>query len=326
MRGLTTTILVLTALYAAAGITQRTTYTPPPASASALRGVDFAKATPLDEAYRAEFVRCDRENIFEGVPMTGFRRCSNDPNRLRALMKFPDGAIFIESKLGLDIDGSKKACSDPGAADQCATWFEWPDMPKPVRFVDSDRFPYVVIPIAGLRGRDDREFRDKTGVDRGDLGVVVFRDKVVPVFVADGGPHNKIGEGSAALLREIGQDRCRRMGRDGHCERYLDESVDGKVLFFLFPGSKIPGLTPDNALENVRREALKRFSELRVAQSTSPRPSLNQRHIANCAGGKVVSCRANAYTCTCTDNVGCSETDASGHVVHDEPCRIGSLK
>lgn len=85
--------------------------------------------------------------------MTGFRRCSNDPNRARALLKFADGTIFIESKLGLDIDGSGKACGDPGTADQCATWFEWPDLPKPARFVDSDRFPYVVIPIAGLRGR-----------------------------------------------------------------------------------------------------------------------------------------------------------------------------
>ena len=262
MRILITITMMLAALCGATGIAQRTRYTPPAASAAVLRDIDFDSARPLDEAYRAEFDRCDRENIFEGVRMTGFRRCSNDPNRARALLKFPNGTVLIESKLGLDIDGSQKACGNPGAADQCPTWFEWPDLPRPDRFVDSDKFPYVVIPISGLRRRDDREFRDKTGVDKGDLGVVVFKDKVVPVFVADGGPHNKLGEGSAALFRGLGEDRCRRVGRDGHCLSYRDVSIDGKVIFFLFPDSKIEGLTPDNAPESIRREALRRFAEL----------------------------------------------------------------
>src|SRR2546423_5614918 len=209
MKRLNAETVMLVALYSAPRIAQPTPYTPPPASAGVLRDVDFNSARPVDEAYRAEFDRCDRENIFEGVRMTGFRRCSTDPNRARALLKFPKGTIFIESKFGLDIDGSQKACSDPGSADQCSTWFEWPGLPKPARFVDSDKFPYVVIPIAGLGGRDDREFRDKTGVDKGDLGVVVFTDKIVPVFVADGGPHNKLWEGAAALFKAIWEDRGR---------------------------------------------------------------------------------------------------------------------
>lgn len=262
MKSLIALTLIFAALYGAPRAARPFAYTPPPASAAALRDVDFAAARPLDEDYRAQFDRCDRENIFRGVEMKRARRCSSDPNNVRALLKFPNGAIFFESKLGLDIDGSHKACSDPGSADQCPTWFRWPGLTGNARFVDSDKFPYVVIPIAGLDGRDDREFRDKTGVDSGDLGVAVFRDKVVPVFVADGGPHNKLGEGSAALFRELGQDRCRRMGPGGHCQRYLDASIEGRVLFFLFPGSKIAGLKPENALESVRREALRRFAQL----------------------------------------------------------------
>jgi hypothetical protein len=251
-------------LLAASGATapQPPVYTPPPASAGAVRDVDFSLARPLDEDYRAQFERCDRENIFRGARMKGFRRCSTDPNRVRALLKFPNGAVFFESKMGLDIDGSHKACSDPGSADQCPTWFRWPGLTGNASFVDSDKFPYVVIPIAGPSAQRGREFRNKTGVGAGDLGVVVFRDKVVPVFVADGGPHNKLGEGSAALFRELGEDRCRRTGPGGHCERYLDASIERGVLFFIFPGSKIQGLTPENALETVRREALRRFAEL----------------------------------------------------------------
>jgi hypothetical protein len=262
MKILLSTTVMLLALSGAPRIVQPPRYTPPPASTGVLRDVDFAAARPLDEDYRAQFDRCDRENIFRGVRMTGFRRCNTDPNRVRALLKFPNGAVFFESKMGLDIDGSKKACTDPGLADLCATWFRWPGLSGNARFVDSDKFPFVVIPIANQRGRSDPEFRDKTGVDQGDLGVVVFRDKVVPVFVADGGPHNKLGEGSAALFRELGQDRCRRTGGDGHCQLYRDVSIEGRVLFFLFPGSKIPGLTPENAPERVRREALRLFAEL----------------------------------------------------------------
>ncbi len=264
MKSLFTAALMLAALFAAppTPTPPPPTYTPPPASASAVRDVDFAAARPLDEDYRAQFDRCDRENIFRRVAMSGFRRCTTDPNRVRALLKFPNGTILFESKMGLDIDGSKKACTDPGLADLCATWFSWPDLMGNARFVDSDKFPYVVIPIANQRGRSDPEFRDKTGVDKGDLGVVVFRDKVVPVFVADGGPHNKLGEGSAALFRELGQDRCRVMGSGGHCERYRDVSIERGVLFFLFPGSRVTGLTPANAQETVRREALRRFAEL----------------------------------------------------------------
>jgi Fungal chitosanase of glycosyl hydrolase group 75 len=262
MKSLIAATVILVALYSAPRIAHQTRYMPPPASAGVLRDIGFTSASPVDKSYRAEFDRCDREDIFEGVRMTGFRRCSTDPNRARALLKFPNGTIFIESKLGLDIDGSQKACSAPGRADQCSTWFEWPGLSGTARFVDSDKFPYVVIPIAGLGGRDDREFRDKTGIDKGDIGVVVFKDKIVPVFVADGGPNNKLGEGSAALFKALGEDRCRRAGSDGHCERFHDASIDGKVLFFLFPRSRIDGLTPDNALENIRREALRRFADL----------------------------------------------------------------
>lgn len=238
-------------------------YSPPTASATVLTGIKFNTATPVDESYRAEFDRCDTQDKFKTQTMTGFRKCSGDKNHAKALLRFPNGAVFFESKLSLDIDGSWKACNSGGATDQCPTWYKWQGQPAAKRNVDADKYPYVVIPIAGLQGVDDHEFRDKTGIAKGDLGVVVFKDKVVPVFVADGGPHNKLGEGSTALLKAIGEDRCRRW-RDGHCERFHDVSVPDGVLFFLFPRSNIPGLTPANALERVRVEALRRFEELKA--------------------------------------------------------------
>jgi hypothetical protein len=83
----------------------QTTYTPPSQSATALTDIPFNKATPVDEVYRKEFENCDKNNIFKGVKMRDFRKCSEDRNNFKALLKFPDGTIFMESKLGLDIDG-----------------------------------------------------------------------------------------------------------------------------------------------------------------------------------------------------------------------------
>ena len=237
-------------------------YSPPASSAQVLAGIKFENSTPVDESYRAEFDRCDTQDRFKTQRMTGFRKCSGDKNRVKALLKFPNGAIFFESKLSLDIDGSWKACNSAGSTDLCPTWFKWRNQSGIAANVDADKYPYVAIPIAGLGGTNDREFREKTGVDKGDLGVVVFKDKVVPVFIADGGPHNKLGEGSTALLKAIGEDRCKEW-RDGHCERIRDVSVQGGVLFFLFPNSAITDLTPENALQRVKDEALRRFGELK---------------------------------------------------------------
>src|SRR5262245_45310752 len=47
----------------------RSPYTPPPASARVLEGINFTSTSPVDESYRGEFDRCDRENIFRGVRM-----------------------------------------------------------------------------------------------------------------------------------------------------------------------------------------------------------------------------------------------------------------
>lgn len=263
MRSFIAVAMGLALLYSIPNAAQVQRYQPPPASTVVLEGIDFANASALDEVYRAEFERCDRENVFKGIKVPKDYRCRDDPNKIKALLKFPDGAIFFESKLSLDLDGSWKACHDPGHSDQCPTWYEWPHLPQGEQHVDSDIYPYVVIPISDFKGKSNREFRDKTGLDSGDVGVVIYNDKVVPVFIADGGPYNKLGEGSEALFKALGEDRCLKWRPDGHCENYHDSSLPDKVLFFLFPRSNIVGLTPANALEKVRFEALARLAKLK---------------------------------------------------------------
>jgi hypothetical protein len=258
-------------------------YTPPAQSASVLRDIPFNQAVPVDEAYRKEFENCDQKDTFRGFSLPIIRRCKNDPNNVKALLKFSDGTIFIESKLSLDIDGSWLACKGQGApTSQCPTSFSWPtETQEPNKFVDPDNFAYIVNPVSNFQKSNDpggnQLFEKKTGVKLGDLGVVVYKDKVVPVFVADSGPYNKLGEGSSLLHQLIGEDKCKpgkrrtdgktrtdkRWTSDVYCTDYKNVSVEDKVLFFIFPNSKIPNLSPSNAVAKINAEALKRFEKLK---------------------------------------------------------------
>lgn len=264
---------------------QPTTYQPPASSAAAVSGIPFEKALPVSEGYRGEFINCDRTNRFMGQVMPPFRQCSGDPNNVRALLRFPDGTVFFDSKLSLDIDGSWLACKGSGApTSQCPTSYNWPIRVSSdeghKRFVDPDNVPYIVIPTTDLAGRNEREFRRLTGVEIGDLGMVVFGDVVVPVFVADGGPHNKLGEGSSRLHELIGADKCRpgkrrdygtrlpadkRWTSDHYCLDYRNVSESRDVLTFIFPGSRseIAGLGPAPALVRIQQVARQRFERLK---------------------------------------------------------------
>jgi len=237
-------------------------YKPPAGSAKALSGIDFSKAVAIDEAYRKTFEDCDRNG-----------KCKTDPNNFRAFLKFQDGTVFYESKMSLDLDGSWKACGCgiAGKSDQCRTTHLWdPKYPsdeeyfaekdrcrfyREQAFVDAENFPYMVIPSGS-------KFGGMTGLAAGDLGVVIYGDRVVPVFVADTGPTARIGEGSAALMRGLGVDRCLERNTDGHCTKYNNSSIEEKVLFFVFPKSKIKGLQRETALKTVSEKALKRFDDL----------------------------------------------------------------
>ena len=180
-----------------------------------------------------------------------YKSCSDDQNKLKALLKFPDGTIFFDSKMALDVDGSWKACCEkPGLTDQCSTSYSFKEEKKNEKacesykrglYVDADVYPYIVIPtsVPGKKHFPDqnqaKEFRKKTNIKSGDVGVVIYKDKMIPVFVADGGPHNKIGEGSSALFRELGETWCREFDGENHCIKYRRDSIGDSVLFFIFP-------------------------------------------------------------------------------------------
>src|SRR5271165_688354 len=222
-----------------------------PTPAEPFAQIDFSKASPVDEDYRQQFVNCDKSDVFRGMPMEGFRKCSGDPNNLTRLVRIPSapglpGAVIaFTSKLGVDYDGSWVAAHTPGMTDLKDTSKEFPGPDGKSVPTDSDTVAYVVIPNAGNADPKIRNgFAIETSVQLGNVGVVLFQGKIVPVIVADGGPFNKIGEGSMALHRALGTELCLNRDSQGICTKVNlhPSSIGEGVTTIVFAGSSLPGV------------------------------------------------------------------------------------
>jgi hypothetical protein len=236
-----------------------------------------SKYTPIDEGYRAEFRNCDLRNVFRGHAVTGSHRChstnskgkdTSDRNNVTLLARQVDGGVIWKSKLSLDVDGSWAAWNNIGnRTTQKFTSLKWHDVANhksQAAQVDPDQIPFIVIPTDGLKElygaveakRLGREFRDKTKLDFGDLGIVIYGRTWVPAIIADGGPFNKLGEGSSKLFELIGEDRCRAWLSDRkHCvgdrrsDPYRDSSARHSATYIFYPGSAKPTMTAANAVK-----------------------------------------------------------------------------
>lgn len=89
----------------------------------------------------------------------------------------------------------------------------------------------------------------------------MFQGHVVPVIVADGGPFNKVGEGSMALHRALGTELCRSRNADGICTKVNlnPSSIGSGVTTIIFTHSAIPGVTAATVAQSMHDQALKLF-------------------------------------------------------------------
>lgn len=264
----------------------RSPYSAPVHSLAALKNVPFRAGRAIDEAYRLQFAQCDERDRF-GAQRLARGDCSREPNNLNAFLRLPSseigkGAVFLDSALSLDLSGSWAACGRGGAAPidarACSTFFDYPAASSAgfealgeswdALFVSSDRVPYVTIPARARPGPDSLEearlFSELSGVEIGDIGVVIYRDRIVPVLVADAAPTHRALGGSLALFDALGVSRCRRRLEDDPtlCAEPKGYGLGDNVVAILFPDSRLDGLTPDNTTAKVRDRAMERLTSL----------------------------------------------------------------
>jgi hypothetical protein len=275
-------------LVSAAPRAQTIAYKAPANSNAALRFLEKRQLTELVPAYKAKFDECDAKDTFGGQPLPHNDKCSGDKNRVKYLARV-DGAanaVLYQSKMSLDLDGGYIACvMKMGASNQCQTTFAYDeslsrDYDNDVKtyggerkipdakltryfnelFVQSDFVPYIVLP-----GNDEGEFSSLTGAKTGDLGVVVYNNIVVPVFVADRGPFFRLGEASARVFKAVGKTGCNAWlaSAPRYCVHELGSSVDNDVTTIVFPGTRFAKgvLTPANVNSRVGLEAIRLYND-----------------------------------------------------------------
>lgn len=214
-------------------------YTPPRLSLPLLQGVPFDQAVPTAERFKAIYDHCDLHD------------CRRDRNNCKTILRFPDGTIFFDAKMAIDSDGSPRAREiDPTGRPE--TSHRYPNGDS----FNAEHIPYIVLPLGG--------FIEATRLELGDLAVVVYRDKLAYALVADEGPAKKIGEGSIRLHELLpAPDPCTRRDANHQCLRVRDASIEKDVLYFIFPHSKIEGLTPQNVVALVNEKAAGLFDRLK---------------------------------------------------------------
>ncbi len=229
-------------------------FSPPPASLGQLQGIPFGDAD--DGAFKALKAIFD---AYDATPAAG-----SDPNKCKALLQFPGGAVFWSSKMAIDADGpavdadhrsGTQLDPDDGQDD---TKYHFPDDDAALA---SEAVPYIVLPGA--------TFRSVTGLKMGDMAVVIYKDKISAAICGDLGPVKKIGEGSIRLHENFhppAPDPCSLRDGNGFCKRILNASIEEDVLFFVFPGSAIDtGINQANVESLINEKAIGLYNALRTS-------------------------------------------------------------
>ncbi len=218
----------------------------PEQSAATLGNIDLSSFQPLQNRLDL-YASYDREHE------------SGDPSNCRFLGKLQSGVVLGCAKLAIDGDGIAKA---PGF--RSGTQLDPADGQNDTSFhiggraLSSEKHPFYVLP-GGL-------FRQQSGLELGDLCVVVYNGCISAAVFGDIGPWDKLGEGSIFLHEGLAAggapDPCSRRNPDGSARLIRNSSISGNVIFVGFPKSAIP-LDWDEAPDQIREAAYGLLAALR---------------------------------------------------------------
>jgi hypothetical protein len=231
----------------AASVMIASDYKPPAVSAALVRGIAFDRASPVAGEFLSQVQTCDQTDACPAKSV----KCKLDPSRCSAILRFPNGAIFFQAKMGIDADGSAYAKAREGdKINSSETSLKYSDGSS----LDSDSVSYIVLPGG--------KFGHETGIAKGDVAVVIFKDKLAYAVVGDVGPICKIGEGSIHLHSLLGHEVCRKR-ENGVCTDVSNSSIASEVLYFVFPKASVGATTPDAINAKIETLAKQQFEALK---------------------------------------------------------------
>ncbi len=134
----------------------------------------------------------------------------------KIIFRLPGGELYIDADMDIDADGSPRAREIDPCCGQLETSLRYPGG----KSVNAEDIPYFVLPGGFFQSR---------GIQLGDIAAVIYNNRIEYAVLADVGPTNKIGEGSIALSRSLGNEPLRN--------GIVRIGIDDDVIYIVFPGS-----------------------------------------------------------------------------------------
>jgi hypothetical protein len=156
----------------------------------------------------------------------------------KILFRLLSGQLYVDADMDIDADGSPNYQKLDPQYGQRDTSLRYSDGSS----VDAEKVPYFVLP---------GNFFQQQGIRLGDIAAVVYKGRVEFAILADIGPTTKIGEGSIALSRSLGNEPV--------INGTVQNGIDEDVVYIVFPGS---GNGTPQTVDAVRVKGRKLFSDL----------------------------------------------------------------
>lgn len=176
---------------------------------------------------------------------------------LKKALKLPGGQLYIDADLDVDADGSPRAKLIDPIYGQESTSLEISGKP-----VDAESVPYFVLPGNNPRAQD--RFYYQMGFRLGDIGAVIYEDRVEFAIFADVGPKEKIGEGSVFLKRSLlNKTPTATSGLSvEEVKRITSSGIGQDVIYIVFPNSRPSDLASENLVETIRAKGKELFRDI----------------------------------------------------------------
>ncbi|MCF7733847.1 MAG: glycoside hydrolase family 75 protein, partial [Akkermansiaceae bacterium] len=222
----------------------------PPASVAATQPATPAGYAPPASA--AKFISAI--NLVSAKPFTPGEQIKG----LKQLRILANNVVFLDTDLATDADGSPRAKKiDP--CGHLATAYNIPGQTGQARFPNAETIPYIVLPGCNKptkRPKENYLYR-RLGLQLGDIAAVIWGDRIEFALFADVSANDQIGEGSIALVESLGFNPWNA------AKTQIVSGIPGPgVLTFVFPGSRIRGITPQNAAGEIRRRGAELFRSI----------------------------------------------------------------
>jgi peptidoglycan hydrolase-like protein with peptidoglycan-binding domain len=134
----------------------------------------------------------------------------------KIIFRLPSGELYIDADMDIDADGSPRARDIDPCCGQLETSLRYPNG----KSVNAETIPYFVLPGGFFNSR---------GINLGDIAAVIYKNRIEYAILADVGPTTKIGEGSIALSRSLGNEPL--------INGIVRSGIDEDVIYIVFPGS-----------------------------------------------------------------------------------------